>query len=57
MCYSPIPSNVHTHVVSPGDVIDGRVRLDVTLEVDVIALLDVFRVQAGAEREDHGGDV
>ncbi len=46
-----------THVVSPRDVVGGRVGLDVALEVDVVALLDALRVQAGAERERRRGNV
>ena len=38
-----------THVVPPGDVVRGRVGLDVALEVDVVALLDLLRVQARSE--------
>ncbi len=40
-----------TYVVPPGDVAGGGVGGDVALEVDVVALLDVLRVEAGAEGE------
>jgi len=46
-----------THVVSPGDVVVGRVGSHGALEVDVVALLDVLRNQAGAEAEHGVGDV
>ena len=34
-----------THVVQPAKAVDGRIRLDVTLEVDVLTFSNVLRVQ------------
>ena len=41
----------------PRDVVGGRVWLDVALEVDVVALLDGLRVQAGPELQNGHGNV
>lgn len=41
----------------PRDVVGGGVGPDVALEVDVVALLDALRVEAGAEVEHGGGHV
>jgi hypothetical protein len=40
-----------TYVVSPGDLVGPRIGLDGALKVNVVALLDVGRVQAGAQRQ------
>lgn len=42
-----------TYVVRPGDPMLLGVGLNVTLEVDVVALLDVVRIQRRAERKGH----
>ena len=47
-----VSSILSSYVVPPGDVVGRRVGLDVALEVDVVALLDVLRVQAGPEVQD-----
>ena len=41
----------------PRDVVRRRVGLDVALEVDVVALLDVGGVQAGSEEERRTGNI
>ena len=38
-----------THVLSPGDVVEWRIGLDVALEVDVVAFSNVLRVQTSPE--------
>lgn len=40
-----------THVVRPHDAMLLGIGLDVALEVDVVALLDVVRTQRGAQRQ------
>lgn len=40
-----------TYVVGPRDPMLLGVGLNVTLEVDVVALLDVVRIQRGAQRK------
>jgi hypothetical protein len=45
-----LPSKyLEAYVFFPGDLLRFGVRLDLALEVDVVALLDVGRVQLGAE--------
>ncbi len=46
-----------TYILPPGDVVKGRVGLDVALEVDVVAFADVLGVQAPAEDDQGNGDV
>ena len=43
--------------MSPRDVVGGRVGLDVTLEVDVVALLDGLGVEAGTEAQHRRRDI
>lgn len=38
-----------THIVEPRHLVRFGIRIDVTLEVDVVALFDVVRIQIGAQ--------
>lgn len=46
-----------TYVVEPGHLVGLRIRVDVALEVDIVALLDVVRVQGGAQFQSHRGNI
>ena len=39
--------------MEPDDLLGSRVRLDIALEVDVVALLDEVRVETAAELQRH----
>ena len=46
-----------SHIVRPHDVVGVGPGLDVTLEVDVIALLQVGRVQGAADTQGNAGGI
>ena len=46
-----------THIVEPDDLVGLRPGRDGALEVDVVALGDVVRVEAGAQLQPHHGGV
>ena len=50
-------ARANTNVVLPSDLVGPGVGLDSALEVDVVTLLDVGRVQAGAEEERRAGNI
>lgn len=44
-----------TYVMEPGHLVGLGIRLDVTLEVDVVALLNLIGIQGGSHLQtDHG---
>ncbi len=49
--------NKETHLFFPGDLLNLGMGLDLALEVDIVALLDVGGVQLGAESERHDGRI
>ena len=48
-----VPLADPTDLMEPHELLGGRVRLDVALEVDVVAFLDVVRVETAAELQRH----
>jgi hypothetical protein len=44
-------NKVSTHVVQPAELPPGWICLDVTLEVNVIAFLDVIRVESASQHK------
>ena len=46
-----------THIVEPDDLVGLRPGRDGALEVDVVALGDVVRIEAGAQLQPHHGGI
>lgn len=54
---SPLPFCIrvmYTHIMSPNDFISSRIGLDFAIKIAIISLLDVLRIETGAELQGYG---